>query len=126
MRFKEGDVIRIICDKESKPFIIYQIYEDRYYNKNGFYIEEENENDFEVIGNSKDYDTFIECRNDLYSIMQSLECACYKIKTIINLDPFNEEDVKGLKEMYNFSLRKIHTLQNKLESLKEDFEKLEK
>ena len=126
MKFKEGDIIRLICDKESKPFIIDQIYEDRYYNKNGFYIEEENENDFEVIGNSKDYDAFVECRDDLYSIMQSMESACYKIKTIINLDPFDKENVKQLKEMYNFSLRKIHNLQNKLESLKDDFKELEK
>jgi len=126
MKFKEGDVVRLICDVESKPFIIDQIWEDRYYNKNGFYIEKEREDDFEVIGNSKDYDNFITCRNNLYSITQSMESAVYKIKTILTLDPFNEEDVKDIKEMYNFSLRKIHTLQNKLESLKEDFEKLEK
>lgn len=126
MKFKEGDVVRLICDVEFKPFIIDQIWEDRYYNKNGFYIEEEREDDFEVIGNSKDYDNFITCRNNLYSITQSMESAVYKIKTILTLDPLNEEDVKDLKKMYNFSLRKIHTLQNKLESLKEDFEKLEK
>ena len=126
MKFKEGDVVRLICDVESKPFIIDQIWEDRYYNKNGFYIEKEREDDFEVIGNSKDYDNFITCRNNLYSITQSMESAVYKIKTILTLDPFNEEDVKELKEMYKLALNKIDLFKVRLEIIKEDFEKLEK
>ena len=126
MKFKEGDVVRLICDVESKPFIIDQIYEDRYYNKNGFYIEKEREDDFEVIGNSKDYDNFITCRNNLYSITQSMESAVYKIKTILTLDPLNEEDVKELKEMYKLALNKIDLFKGRLENIKEDFEKLKK
>lgn len=126
MKFKEGDVVRLICEKDSKPFIIYQIWEDRYYNKNGFYIEKEREDDFEVIGNSKDYDNFITCRNNLYSIIQSMESAVYKIKTILTLDPFIEEDVKELKEMYKLALNKIDLFKDRLENIKEYFEKLEK
>nr|DAR76029.1 MAG TPA: hypothetical protein [Caudoviricetes sp.] len=126
MKFKEGDVVRIICDKESKPFIIYQIWEDRYYNKNGFYIEKEREDDFEVIGNYKDYDNFITCRDNLYSIIQSMESAVYKIKTILTLDPFNEEDVKEFKEIYKSMLNKMDLFKSRLENIKEDFEKLEK
>ena len=49
MKFKEGDVVRLICDVESKPFIIEEIRDGRYYNKNGFYIEKEREDDFKVI-----------------------------------------------------------------------------
>lgn len=59
MKFKEGDVVRLECDVESRPFVIHEIREDRYYNRNGFYIEENREEDFEVIGNSKDYYNFI-------------------------------------------------------------------
>lgn len=126
MKFKEGDVVRLICDVESKPFIIDQIWEDRYYNKNVFYIEKEREDDFEVIGNSKDYDNFITCRNNLYSITQSMESAVNKSKIILSLDPFIEEDVKELKEMYKLALNKIDLFKGRLENIKEDFEKLEK
>jgi len=126
MKFKEGDVVRLICDVESKPFIIDQIWEDRYYNKNGFYIEKEREDDFEVIGNSKDYDNFITCRNNLYSITQSMESAVYKIKTILTLDQFIEEDVKELKEMYKLALNKMDLFKGRLENIKEDIDNLEK
>lgn len=126
MKFKEGDVVRLECDVESRPFVIKEIWDDRYYNKNGFYIEKEREEDFEVIGNSEDYDNFITCRNNLYSITQSMESAVYKIKTILTLDPFIEEDVKELKEMYKLALNKIDLFKGRLENIKEDFEKLEK
>lgn len=126
MKFKEGDVVRLICDVESKPFIIDQIWEDRYYNKNGFYIEKEREDDFEVIGNSKDYDNFITCRNNLYSITQSMESAVNKSKIILSLDPFNKEDVEQFKEIHKSMLNKIDLFKSRLENIKEDFEKLEK
>lgn len=126
MKFKEGDVVRLICDVECKPFIIDQIWEDRYYNKNGFYIEKEREDDFEVIGNSKDYDNFITCRNNLYSITQSMESAVNKSKIILSLDPFNKEDVEQFKEIHKSMLNKIDLFKSRLENIKEDFEKLEK
>lgn len=126
MKFKEGDVVRLICDVESKPFIIDQIWEDRYYNKNGFYIEKEREDDFEVIGNSKDYDNFITCRNNLYSITQSMESEVNKSKIILSLDPFNKEDVEQFKEIHKSMLNKIDLFKSRLENIKEDFEKLEK
>ena len=126
MKFKEGDVVRIISDKESKPFIIDQIYEDRYFNRNGFYIEEENENEYEVIGNSKDYDNFIKIRKEFYSIIQSMESSVYRLKTMLSLDPFNEEDIKEFKEMYKLALNKIDLFKSRLENIKEDFKKLEK
>lgn len=126
MKFKEGDVVRLICDVESKPFIIDQIWEDRYYNKNGFYIEKEREDDFEVIGNSKDYDNFITCRDNLYSIIQSMESLVNKSKIILSLDPFNKEDVEQFKEIHKSMLNKIDLFKSRLENIKEDFEKLEK
>lgn len=126
MKFKEGDVVRLICDVECKPFVIDQIWEDRYYNKNGFYIEKEREDDFEVIGNSKDYDNFITCRNNLYSITQSMESAVNKSKIILSLDPFNKEDVEQFKEIHKSMLNKIDLFKSRLENIKEDFEKLEK
>ena len=126
MKFKEGDVVRLICDVESKPFIIGQIWEDRYYNKNGFYIEKEREDDFEVIGNSKDYDNFIKIRKEFYSIIQSMESSVYRLKTMLSLDPFNEEDIKEFKEMYKLALNKIDLFKSRLENIKEDFKKLEK
>lgn len=126
MKFKEGDVVRLICDVESKPFIIDQIWEDRYYNKNGFYIGKEREDDFEVIGNSKDYDNFITCRNNLYSITQSMESSVYRLKSILSLDPFDKEDVKELKEMYKLALNKMDLFKGRLENIKEDIDNLEK
>jgi hypothetical protein len=126
MKFKEGDAVRLICDVESKPFIIDQIWEDRYYNKNGFYIEKEREDDFEVIGNSKDYDNFITCRNNLYSITQSMESAVNKSKIILSLDPFNKEDIEQFKEMYKLALNKMDLFKGRLENIKEDIDNLEK
>lgn len=126
MKFKEGDVVRFICDDESKPFIIEEIRDGRYFNRNGFYIEEENENEYEVIGNSKDYDNFIKIRKEFYSIIQSMESSVYKLKTMLSLDPFNEEDIKEFKEMYKLALNKIDLFKSRLENIKEDFKKLEK
>lgn len=126
MKFKEGDVVRFICDDESKPFIIEEIRDGRYFNRNGFYIEEENENEYEVIGNSKDYDNFIKIRKDFYSIIQSMESSVYRLKTMLSLDPFNEEDIKEFKEMYKLALNKIDLFKSRLENIKEDFKKLEK
>lgn len=126
MKFKEGDVVRFICDDESKPFIIEEIRDGRYFNRNGFYIEEENENEYEVIGNSKDYDNFIKIRKEFYSIIQSMESSVYRLKTMLSLDPFNEEDIKEFKEMYKLALNKIDLFKSRLENIKEDFEKLEK
>ena len=126
MKFKEGDVVRFICDDESKQFIIEEIRDGRYYNKNGFYIEEENENEYEVIGNSKDYDNFIKIRKEFYSIIQSMESSVYRLKTMLSLDPFNEEDIKEFKEMYKLALNKIDLFKSRLENIKEDFKKLEK
>lgn len=126
MKFKEGDVVRFICDDESKPFIIEEIRDGRYFNRNGFYIEEENENEYEVIGNSKDYDNFIKIRKEFYSIIQSMESAVYRLKTMLSLDPFNEEDIKEFKEMYKLALNKIDLFKSRLENIKEDFKKLEK
>ena len=126
MKFKEGDVVRFICDDESKPFIIEEIRDVRYFNRNGFYIEEENENEYEVIGNSKDYDNFIKIRKEFYSIIQSMESSVYRLKTMLSLDPFNEEDIKEFKEMYKLALNKIDLFKSRLENIKEDFKKLEK
>lgn len=126
MKFKEGDVVRFICDDESKPFIIEEIRDGRYFNRNGFYIEEENENEYEVIGNSKDYDNFIKIRKEFYSIIQSMESSVYRLKTMMSLDPFNEEDIKEFKEMYKLALNKIDLFKSRLENIKEDFKKLEK
>ena len=126
MKFKEGDVVRFICDDESKPFIIEEIRDGRYFNRNGFYIEEENENEYEVIGNSKDYDNFIKIRKEFYSIIQSMESSVYRLKTMLSLDPFNEEDIKEFKEMYKLALNKIDLFKARLENIKEDFKKLEK
>jgi hypothetical protein len=126
MKFKEGDVVRFICDDESKPFIIEEIRDGRYFNRNGFYIEEENENEYEVIGNSKDYDNFIKIRKEFYSIIQSMESSVYRLKTMLSLDPFNEEDIKEFKEMYKLALNKIDLFKSRLENIKEDFKKLEK
>lgn len=126
MKFKEGDVVRFICDDESKPFIIEEIRDGRYFNRNGFYIEEENENKYEVIGNSKDYDNFIKIRKEFYSIIQSMESSVYRLKTMLSLDPFNEEDIKEFKEMYKLALNKIDLFKSRLENIKEDFKKLEK
>lgn len=126
MKFKEGDVIRFICDDESKPFIIEEIRDGRYFNRKGFYIEEENENEYEVIGNSKDYDNFIKIRKEFYSIIQSMESSVYRLKTMLSLDPFNEEDIKEFKEMYKLALNKIDLFKSRLENIKEDFKKLEK
>lgn len=126
MKFKEGDVVRFICDDESKPFIIEEIRDGRYFNRNGFYIEEENENEYEVIGNSKDYDNFIKIRKEFYSIIQLMESSVYRLKTMLSLDPFNEEDIKEFKEMYKLALNKIDLFKSRLENIKEDFKKLEK
>lgn len=126
MKFKEGDVVRFICDDESKPFIIEEIRDGRYFNRNGFYIEEENENEYEVIGNSKDYDNFVKIRKEFYSIIQSMESSVYRLKTMLSLDPFNEEDIKEFKEMYKLALNKIDLFKSRLENIKEDFKKLEK
>ena len=126
MKFKEGDVVRFICDDEFKPFIIEEIRDGRYFNRNGFYIEEENENEYEVIGNSKDYDNFIKIRKEFYSIIQSMESSVYRLKTMLSLDPFNEEDIKEFKEMYKLALNKIDLFKSRLENIKEDFKKLEK
>lgn len=126
MKFKEGDVVRFICDDESKPFIIEEIRDGRYFNRNGFYIEEENENEYEVIGNSKDYDNFIKIRKEFYSIIQSMESSVYRLKTMLSLDPFNEEDIKEFKEMYKLALNKIDLFKSRLENIKEDFKRLEK
>lgn len=126
MKFKEGDVVRFICDDESKPFIIEEIRDGRYFNRNGFYIEEENENEYEVIGNSKDYNNFIKIRKEFYSIIQSMESSVYRLKTMLSLDPFNEEDIKEFKEMYKLALNKIDLFKSRLENIKEDFKKLEK
>lgn len=126
MKFKEGDVVRFICDDESKPFIIEEIRDGRYFNRKGFYIEEENENEYEVIGNSKDYDNFIKIRKEFYSIIQSMESSVYRLKTMLSLDPFNEEDIKEFKEMYKLALNKIDLFKSRLENIKEDFKKLEK
>lgn len=126
MKFKEGDVVRLICDVECKPFVIDQIWEDRYYNKNEFYIEKEREDDFEVIGNSKEYDNFITCRDNLYSIIQSMESLVNKSKIILSLDPFNKEDVEQFKKIHKSMLNKIDLFKSRLENIKEDFEKLEK
>lgn len=119
-------VIFLDVDDESKPFIIEEIRDGRYFNRNGFYIEEENENEYEVIGNSKDYDNFIKIRKEFYSIIQSMESSVYRLKTMLSLDPFNEEDIKEFKEMYKLALNKIDLFNSRLENIKEDFKKLEK
>lgn len=126
MKFKEGDVVRLECDVECKPFVIHEIREDRYYNRNGFYIEENREEDFEVIGNSEDYDNFITARKEFYSVIQSMESSVNRLKSIMSLDPFEKEDVEELKEMYKLALNKIDLFKSRLENIKEDMDNLEK
>lgn len=126
MKFKEGDIIRFIYDKESKPFIIEEIRDDRYFNRKGFYITEDDEVHYELVGNSKEYDNFITCRDNLYSIIQSMESLVNKSKIILSLDPFNKEDVKGLKEMHKLAINKIDLFKGRLENIKGEFKELEK
>ena len=126
MKFKEGDVIKYTDFEESKPFIIEEIRDDRYFNRKGFYITEDDEVHYELVGNSKEYDNFITCRDNFYSIIQSMESLVNKSKIILSLDPFNKEDVEEFKEIHKSMLNKINLFKSRLENIKEDFEKLEK
>lgn len=55
-----------------------------------------------------------------------MESSVYRLKTMLSLDPFNEEDIKEFKEMYKLALNKIDLFKSRLENIKEDFKKLEK
>lgn len=126
MKFKEGDVIKYTDFEESEPFIIEEIRDGRYFNENGFYIEQPDEDYYEKIGNSEDYDNFITCRDNLYSVIQSMESFVNRLKSIMSLEPFEKEDVKEFKEMYKLALNKIDLFKSRLENIKEDMHKLEK